>query len=169
VHKDVSFVPLHLCAAVNRRCFKYIPFAVSSATFMNNFNVHLIWSYVNKTFIRSITCCTPLQHPISEEVFVHSKFYIVCFFYYPKHCISYGAPWQMQGFYAITPLCLGKKIKEMLCLLPSLFRCFCRHRLVHGSLHVYEARCKRQEYLWQDNTKKDQITWEILFTEMESW
>jgi hypothetical protein len=77
VHKRVSFIPLHLCAAINRRCFKYIRSAVSSAMFMNNFNVHFIWSYVNKTFIRSITSFTALQHPISEEVFVHSKVYIV--------------------------------------------------------------------------------------------
>ena len=77
VCKNVLFIPLHLCAAIKRRYFKYISFAVSSAMFMNNFNVYLIWSYVNKTFIHSITSCTPLQHPLSEEVFVHSKFCIV--------------------------------------------------------------------------------------------
>ena len=76
VHTDVSFIPMHLCVAIKRRCFKYISFAVSSAMFINNFNVHFIWSYVNETFIRSITSCTPLQHPISEEEFVHS--FILC-------------------------------------------------------------------------------------------
>jgi hypothetical protein len=42
VHKDVSFIPLPLCAPIKRRCFKYIWFAVSSAIFMNNFNVLFI-------------------------------------------------------------------------------------------------------------------------------
>ena len=125
MHKDVSFVPLHLCVAIKRRCFKYIWFAVSSAMFMNSFNVPFIWSYVNKTFIHSVTSCTPLHHPISEEVFVHSKFYIVCFFYYRKHCTCSGVSWQIQGFCVIKQLCLGEMIKERCCVLclPMDFCC----------------------------------------------
>ena len=58
--------------------------------------------------IHSITSCTTLQYPISEEVFVHSKFYIVCFFYYPKHCTLCIVSWQIQGFCVIKLLCMGR-------------------------------------------------------------
>jgi hypothetical protein len=47
-------------------------------------------------------------------LFVHSKFYAVSFFYYRKHCTSDGVSWQIQGFYAIKLLRLGKMIKVML-------------------------------------------------------
>ena len=98
MHKNnVLFIPVHLCNEINSRCFKCIRFSVRSVMFVNNFYVHFIWSFVNKTFICSITSCIPFTHPISEEVFVHSKFYIVCFFYYRKHCTFCSVSWQIQG------------------------------------------------------------------------
>jgi len=39
---------------------------------------------------------------------VHSKSYVVCFFYYPKHCTFYCISWQIQDFYVIKLLCLGR-------------------------------------------------------------
>jgi hypothetical protein len=100
--------------------------------FMNNFNVHFIFHFVNKTFICSVASCTPLQHPISE-VFVHSKSYIVCFFYYPKHCTLCNVSWQIQGVYVIKVVVFGEMRNEM-CFVSSMDTCFCGHRLVCGSL-----------------------------------
>lgn len=105
---NVLFIPVHLCNEINSRCFKCIRFSVRSVRFVKNFYVHFIWSFVNKTFICSITSCIPFTHPISEEVFVCSKFCIVCFFYYPKHCTFCSVSWQIQGFCVIKLLCLGR-------------------------------------------------------------
>ena len=84
--------------------------------------IHLIWC---RTFICSITSFTPFQHPSSVAVqYVHSTFHAVSFFYYPQHCTPYSVSWQMQCFYATKLQCLGKGIKERLCLLLSLWRHF---------------------------------------------
>jgi hypothetical protein len=88
---NLYFIPLHICASIEWRCFKYIWFWVSSVVFMDSVNVLFIWSYVNKTNLSNYSC-TPFKHPILDSVFLHSMFYTVCFFCYLKHCTLFTLP-----------------------------------------------------------------------------
>ena len=58
-----------------------------------------------------LDCGKYSQHPILEEVFVHSKLYAVSFFSYHKHCSSYGVSWQIQ-FLGYKATVLGEDDKK---------------------------------------------------------
>jgi len=139
----MSLIPLHLCVAIKRRCFKYNWFWVGSIVFMNNFYVLFILYYV-KTLICSITFCTPFKQPFQKYLCTTSSILCVSFINLST-APFYSVSWLIQGFYVIKLLCLGKEIEENLCFVISLDTCFCRHCLVHGSLILCEASCTRQE------------------------
>ena len=110
----MSFIPLHLCTEINSVCFKCIIFSVSSVMIVNNYYVHFIWSYVNKTSICSITSCIPLKH-LFQKLYLYTVSFILCIFYYPKHCTFCSVSWKIQGFYMIKMFCVwGSDKREMM-------------------------------------------------------
>jgi hypothetical protein len=110
-----------------------------------------------------------LSSKYSNISMVHSKFYTVCFFYYPKtaHFIVYPSRYTDTGYLYDKAAVLGEYDERETVL--SVDTCFCRHRIVHGSLIVCGTRCMRQGYLWQENTKKYQITWKKMGRTVCGW